>query len=345
MATAALENLRTKLFEESESSKFARLKDRLLKNHGQQERLAVLAMLVDYVRDGQLLHWRTFLLPDMLRLTEPGEYTDFYAWSLSQPKLAYWSVDGLLKSMGKAAYGMLIELITKQDTPLDVRAKAVKSLAVFSRQPFDSGRPQDPGYWKAADIDLPALLTWQALAYPDGAGHARPARHRMLDTPETPLEHALAALDRQLAALRAQEQDLAQPSNWLTIASPEHLLAIDQRWSLPEHYRRFLACASPLRVQIETEDFPQGLHLYGASELIKAQHGYAWNPVTQEAITDWPAQYLVIADAGGDPLCLDLGHIDGHDAPVLWAMHGTGRWDFEPYCASFVEFIAELAAS
>src|SRR5450830_288015 len=138
MATAALENLRTKLFEESEGSKFARLKDRLLKNHGQQERLAVLAMLVDYVRDGQLLHWRTFLLPDMLRLTEPGEYTDFYAWSLSQPKLAYWGVDGLLKSTGKAAYGMLIELITKQDTPLDVRAKAVKSLAVFSRQPFDS---------------------------------------------------------------------------------------------------------------------------------------------------------------------------------------------------------------
>ncbi|MBB5609421.1 MULTISPECIES: hypothetical protein [unclassified Janthinobacterium] len=57
MATAALENLRTKLFEDSEGSKFARLKDRLLKNHGQQERLAVLSMLVDYVRDEHGYAW------------------------------------------------------------------------------------------------------------------------------------------------------------------------------------------------------------------------------------------------------------------------------------------------
>ena len=305
----------------------------------------MLAILADYARDGQLLHWRTFLLTDMVRLTEPGEYADFYAWSLNQPRLAYWSVDGLLKSMGKAAYGALLELAGNQDMTLETRAKAVKSLAVFSRQPFDAGRPQDPGQWKAPDIDLPALLAWKTLGYPNGAGHAEPLRHRLLDAPETPLEHALAALDHKLAALRAREQDLAQPSNWLAIASPADVLAIDQRWSLPEHYRRFLACASPLRVQITTANFPQGLHLVGASELIKAQHGYAWNPVTQASIADWPAQYLVIADAGGDPLCLDLGQVQGHDAPVLYAMHGRGRWDFEPYCASFVEFIAGLSAS
>lgn len=96
-------------------------------------------------------------------------------------------------------------------------------------------------------------------------------------------------------------------------------------------------------MQLESEDFPQGLHLVGASELIKAQHGYAWNPVTQQTIADWPAQYIVIADEGGDPLCLDLGHIEGHDAPVRYAMHGSGRWDFEPYSASFVAFIAGLS--
>lgn len=343
MATAPLAALHRKLFDETDGSKFARLKDRLLNNHGIADRAAVLSILAAYIRDGQLLHWRAFLLPDMVRLTQAGEYADFYGWSLQQPKLAYWSVDGLLKSDGKAAYPTLVTLALDAGQALDVRAKAVKSLAMFSRQPFDAGRPQDPGYWKEPDLDLPALLAWQSLGYPDGTGHAEPARHRLLDAPQSPLEHALAALERKLAAQRAQEQDLAQPTNWLTIADPNDLLTIDQRWALPEHYRRFLACASPLRVEVEGEDFSQGVHLYGAHELLKAQHGYSWNPVEQAVIADWPAHYVVIADAGADPFCLDLSQANGHDAPVLHAMHGTGSWDFEPYSASLVDFIDELA--
>ena len=343
MAAAPLAALHRKLFDETDGSKFARLKDRLLNNHGEADRAAVLSILAAYIRDGQLLHWRAFLLPDMVRLTQPGEYEAFYAWSLQQPKLACWSVDGLLKSAGKAAYPTLVALASDAGAALDVRARAVKSLAMFSRQPFDAGRPQDPGYWQESELDLPALLAWQALGYPDGAGHAEPARHRLLDAPQSPLEHALANLERKLAAQRAQQQDLAQPTNWLTIAEPNELLAIDQRWTLPEHYRRFLACASPLRVQVEGEDFAEGINLYGAHELLKAQHGYSWNPVEQAVIADWPAHYVVIADAGADPFCLDLAQIDGHDAPVVYAMHGTGRWDFEPYCASFADFIGELA--
>lgn len=339
MAAAPLAALHRKLFDETDGSKFARLKDRLLNNHGETERAAVLSILAAYIRDGQLLHWRAFLLPDMVRLTQPGEYQDFYAWSLQQPKLAYWSVDGLLKSTGKAAYPTLVALALDAGQALNVRAKAVKSLAMFSRQPFDAGRPQDPGYWKEPELDLPALLAWQSLGYPDGSGHAEPVRHRLLDAPESPLEHALAALERKLAGQRAQEQDLAQPTNWLTIADPADLLAIDQRWTLPEHYRRFLACASPLRVQVE------GVNLYGAHELLKAQHGYSWNPVEQAVIADWPEHYVVIADAGADPFCLDLSQADGEEAPVLHAMHGTGRWDFEPYCASLVDFIDELASA
>lgn len=345
MAAAPLAALHRKLFDETDGSKFARLKDRLLNNHGQTERAAVLSILAAYIRDGQLLHWRAFLLPDMVRLTQPGEYQDFYVWALEQPKLAYWSVDGLLASAGKAAYAPLVALAADTAQALAVRAKAIKSLALFSRQAFDAGRPLDPGYWKEADLDLPALLAWQSLGYPDGSGHAEPPRHRLLDTPESPLEHALAALERKLAAQRAQEQDLARPSNWLTIADPADLLAIDQRWTLPENYRRFLACASPLRVQVEGEDFAEGVNLYGAHELFKAQHGYSWNPVEQQVIADWPAHYVVIADAGADPFCLDLSRIDGHDAPVLHAMHGTGSWDFEPYCASLVDFIDGLASA
>ncbi len=136
-------------------------------------------------------------------------------------------------------------------------------------------------------------------------------------------------LEKKLAASRKKEQDLAQPSNWLTIASAADMAGIAQRWALPEHYRRFLACHSPLRVLIDSQQYFQGLSLYGAAGLIKAQHGYAWNPVSGETIAGWPEQYLVIADAGADPYCLDLGAIADGDAPVYHAEHGMGAWCFD----------------
>ena len=345
MAVAPLAALHRKLFDETDGSKFARLKERLLKKHVPDDRLAVLDILMAYARDGQLLHWRSFLMTDIVALVEPGEHGTFFSWSLEMAGLAYWGVDGMLKSMGKAAYGPLLALATAEHTTLSVRAKAVKSLAVFSRQPFDAGLPYDPGHWKAEQLQLDAVLAWQRDGYPDGAGHVLPATHAALDDPRTPLEKAAAMLDKKLAARRRKEQDLAQPSNWLTIASAADMAGIAQRWALPEHYRRFLACHSPLRVCIDSPQYFQGLSLYGAAELIKAQHGYAWNPVSGDAIAGWPEQYLVFADAGADPYCLDLGAIADGDAPVYTAEHGTGTWCFERHADSFIDFLNEIATA
>ena len=345
MAVAPLAALHRKLFDETDGVKFSKLKDRLLNKHAADERLAVLDILIAYARDGQLLHWRAFLMSDIARLVEANEHSGFFAWALEQPDLAYWAVDGMLKSAGKDAHAPLVALAQSSTASLQLRAKAVKSLAVFSRQPFDAGLPYDPGHWKAEQLRLADVQAWQRDAYPDGAGHAVPATHASLEDPRTPLEKAAAMLEKKLAASRKKEQDLAQPSNWLTIASAADMAGIAQRWALPEHYRRFLACHSPLRVLIDSQQYFQGLSLYGAAGLIKAQHGYAWNPVSGEAIAGWPEQYLVIADAGADPYCLDLGAVADGDAPVYHAEHGMGAWCFERHADSFIGFLNEIASA
>ncbi|MGK5055868.1 SMI1/KNR4 family protein [Janthinobacterium sp. LB2P49] len=344
MAVSPLAALHRKLFDETDGSKFARLKERLLKKHAVDERLAVLDILMAYARDGQLLHWRSFLMSDIVHLVEGSKHAAFFAWALEQPTLAYWAVDGLLKSTGVDAYAPLVALATSGTTSLEVRAKAIKSLAVFSRQPFDQGLPSDPGHWKAEQLRLDAVLAWQADGYPDGAGYKAPATHKTLVKPLSRLEIAAALLERKLALRRQREQDLAQPSNWLTVASAEDMAEIDAHWVLPEIYRRFLQWYSPLRVHVDGKRFPVGLHLYGAAQLVKAQHGYSVHAVHHHNIASWQSKLVVIADAGGAPYCVHLEErsIDG-DLPVYRAEHGTGGWRFELHTDDFIDFLHEIA--
>ncbi|MDN2701301.1 SMI1/KNR4 family protein [Janthinobacterium sp. SUN100] len=344
MAVTALAALHRKLFDETDGSKFARLKERLLKKHAADDRLAVLDILTAYARDGQLLHWRTFLMTDIVHLVEGSQHAAFFAWALEQPALAYWGIDGLLKSIGVDAYAPLVALAASGATRLEVRAKAIKSLAVFSRQPFDQDLPSDPGHWKAEQLRLSAVLAWQADGYPDGAGYKAPAKHETLAKPRSRLQVAAALLERKLALRRQREQDLAQPSNWLTMASAKDMAEIDAQWVLPEIYRHFLQFYSPLRVHVDGKRFPQGLHLYGAAELVEAQHGYAVHAVHNHNIASWQSKLVVIADAGGDPYCVHLEErsIDG-DLPVYRARHGAGEWRFELHMDDFIDFLHEIA--
>lgn len=343
MAITPLAALHRKLFDETDGGKFATLKDRLIKKYGETDRQAVLEILSAYARDGQLLHWRSSLVNAMVDLMRPQELQEFFTWAVTMPELAYWGIDGLLKSRGKQAYDTVVAMAISDQLRLEVKAKAVKSLAVFSRQPFDAGLSPDPGHWKADSLPLDDVLAWQRAGYPDGAGFAPPATHAALSSPASALEQAAALLETRLAKERQQDQDLARPSNWLVVASVADLAAIDQRWSLPAIYRDFIARFSPLRVHIDSEDYFQGLNLYGASDLIKAQLGYSYNPVEQAAIAGWPAHYVVIADAGANPYCLDLSAIADGDAPVYTAEHGRGAWEFARHADSFVDFLREVA--
>ena len=117
---------------------------------------------------------------------------------------------------------------------------------------------------------------------------------------------------------------------------------IKERWNLPSVYLDYLAEYPKKGKFIDDERFVNGLNLYGASELIKRQEGYSYNPIEKKPIDDWPKNYVVIADDGADPYVLDLSQSDGKEAPILFAYHGEGEWDFQEYASSVTEFIKSL---
>ena len=347
MKTNKIEELQRQLFEETDGTKFSRLKDKLIKNYSALQREAVMHVFMQYAREGKLVHWRNFLMTDIIELVQEGEeaYKPFFEWALSVPELAYWAVNGFLKTAGTTAYPVLLTTALNELVKLEVRANAIKCLSVHSEQPFDKGLPTDPGYWKAEQLPLPALLKWREDGYPSGVGHATPATHPALQHPVTPLEILAANLDKKIAQYRQQYYDKANPGNLLVIANENDLLRITEKWALPETYALFLRHFSPLHVMIDGGPFEQGLQLYGAQELIARQQGYSVNPVNHQEIPDWPPRLLVIADDGGDPYCLDLSMISHGDAPVVYSRHGMGRWEFEKITDSFMDFLKLLTGS
>lgn len=332
------------LFQENDGNKFSKTVNKLIKEYGVSDREKVLDILTAYSKNGSMHHWRNFLLTDIIKLVREHEakYTVFFDWCITQPELTYWGIDGLLKTKGQNAYPALITLAQKEDAPLPVRAKAIKSMALHSQQSFDRDLPKDPGYWKMEDLRISELLNWQKEGYKTGNGYAIPRVHPSLQHPKTALEIAVSMLDKKLETERNKEQDLSNPSNWLVVADDARIKEIEKKWLLPEHYFTFLKNYSPSRVYIDNPKFFQGLWLYGADELIKAQEGYSFNAVTGKDIEDWPSNYLVIADAGSDPYCIDLGNIKDDDAPIYTSMHGTGKWEFEKYADSFIGFLYDI---
>jgi hypothetical protein len=122
----------------------------------------------------------------------------------------------------------------------------------------------------------------------------------------------------------------------------EIIKKITGKWNLPTVYLDYLN-KHPKRGKLVDDDrFVNGLELYAASQLIKKQEGYSYNPIEKKPIDDWPQDCVVIADDGADPYVLDLSQSDGEDAPVLFACHGQGDWDFEEYASSCTEFLESL---
>lgn len=349
-----IEELKMKLFAETDGSKFWNLKSKLIKTYSEQARETVIDILIKYLigcRMGMLdiekkvFHLQNDVVSDLVDLIHKGEnkYGFFFEWTLTIPDLTYWGIDGLLKAKGNEAYGKLIDLIKEENNALNLRAKAVKSLAVYSKQPFDKGLPEDPGFWEITDFNITTLTEWQQKGYPNGVGYAEPAVHPALVNPVTELEKCASKLDKKLAKARKKEQDLANPSNWLVIANETDIAAIKQKWVLPEIYLLFVKNFSPLNVYIEKKIFNYGLHLYGAKDLIEGQNGYSYNPVTKTKIEEWPSNFLVIGDDGADPYCIETGRSADQEVRVYTCEHGLGTWDFELFADSFLDFLKGLA--
>lgn len=339
-----IDKLRQQIFDETDGSKFSKLKDKLLKTYADTEREEVINILSQYVKEGKILHWRNFLLTNLIDIIADNEkkYADFFEWTITAPSLTYWGIDGLLKTQGKDSYRKLVKLIDDENLPVSIRAKAIKSISEFSKQTFDRGLPSDPGYWKVEDLKIADITEWQKDSYPDGLGYAKPQTHPALKNPVSDFEKIASNLDKKLEKLRNEQQDLSNPSNWLVIADDRDITEIQQRWTLPEKYMVFLKNFSPLGVNIYNKKFVNSLSLYGADYLIEGQSGYSFNAVEENKLIDWPTNLVVIGDDGGDPYCIDINAAKDGDAPIYTSMHGQGVWEFEKAFDSFSKFLKVL---
>jgi hypothetical protein len=302
-------------------------------------------ILMEYATSGPLDHVRTHVSAQLADLVPEGDkaYAGFFEAGLSDPHLAYWSIEGLVRVAGQSSFPALTQFALNPAHAVDDRGKAIREMALLGGQRFIQGLPSDPGHWKATDLPIKEFQEWAAAGFPAGPGFGPPERDPRLDDPKSPLDQIASRLDARLAKLRKANQDLVNPTNWLAPATESDIAAIQARWRLPSTYVQFLRDFSPLRVHIVGRKYFQGLDLYGAAELFAAQTGYSFNPLTSERIDSWPDEYVVIASHAGDPFVLDLSHASSSDAPVLTARHGEATWDFSHEAPSVLKFLETLS--
>ncbi|HEV2239311.1 MAG TPA: hypothetical protein VGR57_21830 [Ktedonobacterales bacterium] len=81
--------------------------------------------------------------------------------------------------------------------------------------------------------------------------------------------------------------------------------------------------------------------VYAPSRLVENQAGYRWSGRTSEGgwkrVSDWPEEWIVIADIGADPVIADAGR---RGTPISTAMIGAGEWypeEIAPTLADYLE--------
>jgi hypothetical protein len=116
-----------------------------------------------------------------------------------------------------------------------------------------------------------------------------------------------AKVTKQLLALHGEVR--SQPASDWTGAFP-----------IPPAVEQFYREVGPLKVTIEAHGNPYFLPCL--ADLWQFQAGYRWNGLSGEPIEDWPDDWLVVADEGGDPFILVRS-----SCVVLHAYHGGGEWD------------------
>ncbi len=151
------------------------------------------------------------------------------------------------------------------------------------------------------------------------------------------IDAVLEKMQEVLAAMREQDPDFyaKYPMQLITEAEEQAIQVVTEQWRLPDEYVYFLKHYVPEMVSWSTDEYIN-LDIYGAKDLQQGQLGYNFNPVTNEVITEWPNDYLVIASDEGDPYCIDLSR---GDTVIYTAEHGTGTWDFSIAYDNLVEFL------
>jgi hypothetical protein len=259
----------------------------------------------------------------------------------SDSSIVYWTIPCILTVLGTEGYPYVTEVVNNRNFDTGTRASAIKELSKKSKQRFDRGLPSEPGEWQESELRTDEVNQWVLNGYADGESYKIPERSPLLDNPVTEIDILASKLDKKLEKDRGA--DLADPSNWLVQARVEDIASISEKWvNLPKDYLYFIKNFSPLNVTIYSNKFVDYLSLYGASDLILHQEGYAYDPIHKKILTDWPEEYVVIGDDGANPFVLDLNQSDGRDTAVYFAYHGEGDWDFKLHSKSFKAFLSKI---
>ncbi len=90
---------------------------------------------------------------------------------------------------------------------------------------------------------------------------------------------------------------------------------------LPVEIARFYEEIGPMDIEIVGYGNPT--EIPSLSALWDLQEGYRWHSRTKERFTDWPDEWIVVASESGDPFIF-------RDGKILFALHGTGKWETAP---------------
>lgn len=248
---------------------------------------------------------------------------------------SYWVMEFVTKIVKKESYEFLIDVIKSNDH-LEVRANAIKRLAIVSGQRFDRNLSKDPGHWKEIDIKIGELNKWIEDGCLDGPGYFPPRQDEALFNPTNQLEEVVSKLNKKLMKEQDNE-DYSNYDNFLIIADEEELNKVLEKYNIKGIYLEFLKRFSPYNTII-----PKGMNeilLYGVDNIIENQIGYSVD-LDNNIVEYWPSNYLVIADKFADPYCID---ITNEDSAIFYAKHGQGVWKFKKVYNNFIEFLEYLA--
>jgi hypothetical protein len=105
---------------------------------------------------------------------------------------------------------------------------------------------------------------------------------------------------------------------------------------MPPAVERFYQEVGPFNVTIDAHGNPYFLPCL--ADLWQFQAGYRWNGLSGQPIEDWPDDWLVVADEGGDPFIFARS-----SGVILHAYHGEGEWDTGEMFPDLITMAACLA--
>jgi hypothetical protein len=94
-------------------------------------------ILMEYAISGPLDHVRTHVSARLVDLVPEGDaaYVSFFEAGLSDPNLAYWSIQGLVR-VSESSFPTLTRFALNPAHAVDDRAKAIREMALLSGQRF-----------------------------------------------------------------------------------------------------------------------------------------------------------------------------------------------------------------